>query len=91
MTEYIRRGYIRKMAMLESVYTMETEHDRETVLRLIEDAPTSDVALVVHGRWIVSHDEFCSCSLCKYPVYAAWNQTNYCPNCGAKMDGDKNE
>ena len=55
---------------------------------------TDDVAKVfapvVHGRWIASHDNFCACSICKYPVYfveAGWNQTNYCPNCGAKMDG----
>ena len=47
-------------------------------------------APVMHGRWIASHDNFCACSICKYPVYfveAGWNQTNYCPNCGAKMDG----
>ena len=41
---------------------------------------------VVHGRWIASHDEFCACSICKYPFYAGWNQANYCPNCGAKME-----
>ena len=49
--------------------------------------PAADVAPVVYGRWVATHDEFCSCSLCKYPVYVAWGQTNYCPNCGAKMDG----
>lgn len=27
MTEYIERSYIRKMAMLEMAYTMETETD----------------------------------------------------------------
>lgn len=43
---------------------------------------------VVHGRWVDTDSEFAQCSLCKYPVYAAWNATNYCPNCGAKMDGD---
>ena len=48
---------------------------------------TADVVPVRHGRWIASHDEFCACSICKYPVYVGWNQTNYCPNCGAKMDG----
>lgn len=33
-------------------------------------------APVVHGRWIASHDNFCACSICKYPVYfveAGWN------------------
>ena len=46
-----------------------------------------EVAPVRHGRWIASHNEFCSCSICKYPVYVGWNQAKYCPNCGAKMDG----
>ena len=44
-----------------------------------------EISRVRHGRWIASHDEFCACSICKYPVYVGWNQTNYCPNCGAKM------
>ena len=59
--------------------------------RAILDAPAADVVPVRHGRWIASHDEFCQCSLCKYPVYAAWNTTNYCPNCGARMDGGNDD
>ena len=50
------------------------------------DIPAADVAPVRRGRWIATHDEFCSYSVCKYPVYVAWGQTHYCPNCGAKMD-----
>lgn len=46
---------------------------------------------VRHGRWIDTDSEFVQCSLCKYPVYAGWNQTNYCPNCGARMDGGKTD
>ena len=53
----------------------------------IDTIPRMDVEPVKYGRWIASHDEFCACSICKYPVYVGWNQTNYCPNCGAKMDG----
>ena len=59
---------------------------------IIEDLtkfPAADVAEVRHGRWIASRDEFCACSICKYPVYVGWNQTNYCPNCGAKMDKEE--
>lgn len=44
MDEYIVRSYIRKMAMLEMAYTMETETDAAVVLRMIEDAPAADVA-----------------------------------------------
>lgn len=53
----------------------------------IKAIPTADVAPVRHGRWVDTDYEFAQCSLCKYPVYAAWNATNYCPNCGAMMDG----
>lgn len=59
--------------------------------------PAADVAPVVHGRWI--HDgcrikggiDWCHCSECgKSDNFCA--RTNYCPNCGAKMDGgDNNE
>ena len=61
-------------------------HTSKDVRRLLS-IPSADVAPVRHGRWIASHDEFCTCSICKYPVYVDWNQTNYCPNCGAKMNG----
>ena len=58
---------------------------------VIEDCPTVDSAEVIHGRWenitggmITLGD----CSECKVrqPVIG----TNYCKNCGAKMDGDGN-
>jgi hypothetical protein len=56
MAEYILRSYIRKMAMFEMAYTMETQTDAAVVLRLIEDVPAADVAPVVHGRWIPQHE-----------------------------------
>ena len=67
------------------------------VLRGVEDAPAADVAPVVHGRWIHSRYEDCSeqfelvkCSQCNHEAYAMAiyvHGGNYCPNCGAKMDG----
>lgn len=59
--------------------------------------PTVDASPVVHGRWIttvytttskrgriISSKEF-ECSKCGYSN--GRKQSNYCPNCGAKMDG----
>jgi hypothetical protein len=57
MAEYIKRNYLRKMAMFETAYTMETETDTAIVLRMIDDAPTADVAPVVHGKWITRSDK----------------------------------
>ncbi len=51
----------------------------------ITSLPT--VAPVVHGRWIEDPDDDwgCRCSECGLlELY----QFDYCPSCGAKMDGD---
>ena len=55
----------------------------------LEDAQTVDAVEVVHGRWIDAR-EYCGdfmCSNCD-ALYGT-NKFNYCPNCGAKMDGEK--
>ena len=53
---------------------------------LEEDA--ADVAPVRHGRWLyvdTDTEQFFLCNRCKKKEY--W-ESNYCPNCGARMDGD---
>lgn len=57
----------------------------------INSIPAADVAPVVHGRWLQKkhkifgnvYDYVCSECGCDY----ALAEYNYCPNCGAKMDG----
>ena len=46
----------------------------------------ADVAPVRHGRWI-NHGWSTVCSECGEDD--AFAKRNYCPNCGAKMDGDE--
>ena len=91
MAEYIKRSYIRKMAMLEMAYTMETETDTAVVLRMIDDAPAADVAPVVHGRLIsfldgdhIMPERYYRCSRCGR---VESRRQPYC-HCGAKM-GDE--
>ena len=55
----------------------------------IDNAPAVDAVEVVHGRWIDAR-EYCGdymCSNC-YALYGT-NKFKYCPNCGAKMDGER--
>ena len=97
MTEYIEREKLEaelnhRLSFLmaeNSEYNHYVSGYYEAVDTVEKFPSAADVAPVQHGRWIASHDEFCACSICKYPVYVGWNQTNYCPNCGAKMDKEK--
>lgn len=66
---------------------------------MIEDAPTIDEVSVVHGRWYdpYAHDfsakdmVYC-CSRCNAAVFKTFSPTmNFCPNCGAKMDGGEQD
>ena len=60
---------------------------------ILREAPTIDVAPVKHGQWEKQSGLY-SCSecgtTCPYDVQAdviEYWACNYCPNCGAKMDG----
>ena len=59
----------------------------EAVTR-VENFPAADVAPVVHGLWLCADtdtEQFFLCNRCKKKEY--W-ESDYCPNCGAKMDGE---
>lgn len=68
----------------------------------IIDAPAADVVPVVHGRWVASgqcnhkpyrmrssdHWTTYKCSKCGFSNGRRYND-NFCPNCGARMDGER--
>ena len=59
------------------------------LLRLmVSETPTVDAVEVVHGRWIPYSTTMMECSICKR--HTARHRFEYCPHCGAKMDGDGN-
>lgn len=62
------------------------------VLREVSDAPAADVAPVVHGRWDIMNGTKTRriCSKCRWDVPEYGKFYSYCPNCGARMDGDGN-
>lgn len=54
--------------------------------KLVERMPTLDVVPVVHGWWKFRKNwDFFVCSECSHE---SSNYSNYCPNCGAKMEVD---
>lgn len=77
-------------------YSFGLFHGCEYDANLINELPAADVAPVRHGRWIEytkviipdpynKWEQAWKCSECGFDDgFVAYN---YCPNCGAKMDG----
>lgn len=62
---------------------------QEDELKLCESFKNkADVVEVKHGEWIDLNITEWQCSECNYRV-ERWNNTPYCPKCGAKMDGER--
>lgn len=63
-------------------------------LDAIDRIPAADVAPVVHGRWAHLGGDEWYCSACGFVLTTegSWDKPTkkYCEDCGAKMDGDKN-
>lgn len=92
MAEYLERGATIKR--IEEVYCAGCNSYNGVRCRacgigdaidMIEDAPAADVAPVVHGHSVDVGGVYARCSQCDgvLPLCA-----NYCPNCGAIMDGN---
>lgn len=59
-----------------------------SAVRIISAAHTVDVAPVAHGRWIPVDGGQHKCSHCHTVRKTDVARDHYCPNCGAKMDGE---
>ena len=61
----------------------------EAIYNVIQSAPTVDAEPVRHGEWIFDNGvDYCyKCSECKAAKPPHYITDNYCPNCGAKMEG----
>ena len=89
--------YIEREAAIESLPVA-----WDSAINALRNAPSADVAPVVHGVWIDFYGDHktAECSECqqlfevafdgpsKPEFFAAFKDSyRYCPNCGAKMDG----
>ena len=94
MSDYIKRE--------DAMKTLADEYDECEFKRyaegLFKDIPSADVAPVRHARWKSGACSECGgikpmtrIEDCGLLIWEAPYKLNYCPNCGAKMDGeDKN-
>ena len=91
MDEYIKREYAVD-AVLDVYYdTPDIDLSGEKFEAAILKIPAADVAPVRHGRWVEKEKYtfgiMYDCSLCENRILDNGHPWNYCPNCGAKMDG----
>lgn len=90
--EYIEREAIEK-AFAEEIrtnYLDDYAKGFQAALLAIMSIPSADVAPVRHGHWKQARYTEAPLYICSECDIQAYKQHNYCPNCGAKMDGDKN-
>ena len=80
--------YIEREAAIESLPVA-----WDSAINALRNAPSADVAPVVHGRWeakgyVCGESEF-ECSVChKTEWRTSISRFRWCPFCGARMDGD---
>lgn len=92
LQDCIREDGMRIAALIEENKALHQDVRRLTAV---------DAAPVVHGRWIGEADGYAdgelvydvwNCSRCDYCIDDGTDNPellpNYCPNCGAKMDGE---
>ena len=86
MDEYIKRERARFEAKRYFKNMDEIQEDLDMLFCML---PAENVAPVRHGRWVHhiaggKQISACWCSVCNVEHET---EQNYCPNCGAKMDG----
>ncbi len=84
MSDYIKREDAIKEA---NTWSMFGNYNLESRLKGL---PSADVVEVRHGHW--DQDMECSICGCLAPVSHVTGEEyayKYCPNCGARMDGEK--
>ena len=90
MAEYIEREAAIKELMNDT--PEQVGYSREDAADCIRYIDAADVVPVRHGYWISKnphgYEWIFVCSNCDYvDGYPFNDRPNYCPNCGAKMDG----
>ena len=101
MKEYIERAAVEKFiedGLNNPDKNKAFGHDAIEIMAEIHYIPAADVAEVRHGRWMTTdaypHHLYCSVCYKTYAKNAKWvNEldlpTNYCPNCGARMEKEE--
>lgn len=91
MPEYIERERLLRRFNVDDMMNVNgTLISLNDARNVISNFPASDVAPIAHGEWLDRKGgffDFAVCSNCKEDYPLGGETINYCPYCGAKMDG----
>lgn len=96
MAEYISRDKVLSYVYAtHSTGGFKSEEDYLWLQEAVVDSAVADVQPVKRGHWIEVTPRHSKCSICDttclIAVYPISKNANYCPNCGARMDGEQND
>ena len=80
-------AYIERESAIKSLLNDclgQVSYSREDAADCIRYMDAADVAPLRHGRWLHRKNGVAYCSECE--IDTVEDETEYCPNCGAKMD-----
>lgn len=82
--------YISREAVLQKFLERGGGYINELTMRdMINEIPVADVQPIRRGRWIECCNELDKkCSRCDKVHGTIYEREPFCPNCGARMDGD---
>lgn len=91
LVEWLKRIPLKDLSDGLGLCRIIMEEDFKRAIRTIPAGAVIDVAQVRHGRWIeqetYTFGTMYDCSICGTRILDNGHSWNYCPNCGAKMDG----
>ena len=86
---FIEKGQASKRYKVGDFWELNGAEIREA----LDTVPSADVQPVRHGQWIEYDNSHCECPYC----HSEWSYFenmveyfNFCPNCGARLDGEQN-
>ena len=102
MADYIDRKTALSFPFANEQYDHENANENfifgcETYKEWLENLPVANVQEVRHGKWrecrfgngiTVPFRKYYICNQCNH---TSQKKSRYCPNCGTKMDGKRNE
>ena len=91
LVEWLKRIPLKDLSDGRGLCRVIFEDDFKRAIKKIPKGIIVDVAPVRHGRWVEKEKYtfgiMYDCSLCENRILDNGHPWNYCPNCGAKMDG----